>query len=310
MVNIDFALEDLYKCKFLQEKDILEIISKAKEIFIKEENIQKVSSPITICGDIHGQFYDLLELFLVGGTIPNTNYLFTGDYVDRGYYSVECFSLLITLKIKYPRNIFLTRGNHESRQVTQVYGFYDECLAKYGNSNVWKEFTELFDILPLSAIIDNKIFSLHGGLSPSINLLDEIKSINRQTDIPNKGGMCDLLWSDPDEKEGFVDSTRGAGYMFGSDVTSKFIYMNNLKMICRAHQVANSGYKYWHDNLICTIFSAPNYCYRCGNQASIMEVDQYLNTNIQQYDSVNRNNESNIEKENRKRFMYVPQYFL
>ena len=155
--DLDISIKELLNLKFLPEQDIKLIIEKAKEIFMKEENIQSVSSPVTICGDIHGQMHDLLELFKVGGNCPDTNYLFMGDYVDRGYYSVETVSLLIALKLRYPNRIYLTRGNHESRQVTQVYGFYDECNKKYGNLNVWKAFTDLFDFLPLSAIVENKV---------------------------------------------------------------------------------------------------------------------------------------------------------
>jgi len=126
-------------------------------------------APITICGDIHGQFYDLLELFKMGGSIPDTNYLFMGDYVDRGYHSVETLSLMLAFKVRYRDRITILRGNHESRQVTQVYGFYDECIKKYGNANVWKIFTDLFDFLPLTALVEGKIFCMHGGLSPSID---------------------------------------------------------------------------------------------------------------------------------------------
>lgn len=151
-----------------------------------------------VCGDIHGQFYDLKELFKVGGDVPETNYLFMGDFVDRGFYSVETFLLLLALKVRYPDRITLIRGNHESRQITQVYGFYDECLRKYGSILVWRYCTEIFDYLSLSAIIDGKIFCVHGGLSPSIQTLDQIRTIDRKQEVPHDGPMCDLLWSDPE----------------------------------------------------------------------------------------------------------------
>ena len=159
-------------CNPLTEDDVKKLCAAAKEILIKEENVRKVDAPVTICGDIHGQFYDLKELFEIGGALPDTNYLFMGDYVDRGYYSVETVSLLVAMKVRYPDRITILRGNHESKQITQVYGFYDECLRKYGNPNVWLDFTSLFDYLPLTAVVGGSIFCLHGGLSPSIDTLD------------------------------------------------------------------------------------------------------------------------------------------
>ena len=155
--QLDQHISQIHQFKFLSENQVKDLCEKAKEILIKEENVQHVRSPVTICGDIHGQFHDLLELFRIGGSCPETNYLFMGDYVDRGFYSVETLSLLLCLKVRYPTRIYLTRGNHESRQVTQVYGFYDECNKKYGNTNVWKYFTDLFDYLPLTALVENKV---------------------------------------------------------------------------------------------------------------------------------------------------------
>lgn len=223
--DLDRQIEQLKRCEIIRESEVKALCAKAREILVEEGNVQRVDSPVTVwyslllkpnlvdvpmktvtyllfqvCGDIHGQFYDLKELFKVGGDVPETNYLFMGDFVDRGYYSVETFLLLLALKVRYPDRITLIRGNHESRQITQVYGFYDECLRKYGSTDVWRYCTEIFDYLSLSAIIDGKIFCVHGGLSPSIQYLDQIRTIDRKQEVPHDGPMCDLLWSDPEGK--------------------------------------------------------------------------------------------------------------
>ena len=222
------------------------------------------------------QFYDLLEIFKIGGYSPHTNYLFLGDYVDRGLFSVETISLLTCLKLRYPSRVNLIRGNHESRGVTQSYGFYAECVRKYGNPNVWHYFTSMFDFLTLTAVIDDKIFCVHGGLSPSIHSIDQIKIIDRFREIPHEGPMADLVWSDPDqEKDEFSISPRGAGYTFGAAVVKKFLQVNNMNHILRAHQLCNEGYQVLYDDRLSTVWSAPNYCYRCANMASILEVDEY-----------------------------------
>jgi len=275
--ELDKQIERLLKCEHLRESEVKTLCAKAREILVEESNVQNVDAPVTVCGDVHGQFYDVLELFKVGGECPETNYLFMGDFVDRGFYSVETFLLLLALKVRYPDRITLIRGNHESRQITQVYGFYDECLRKYGSVNVWRYCTEIFDYLSLSALIDGEVFCVHGGLSPSLNTLDQIRLIDRKQEVPHDGPMCDLMWSDPEESvDGWGLSPRGAGYVFGADVVANFNHTNNLSLICRAHQLVMEGYKAMFDQSLITVWSAPNYCYRCGNVAAILEFDENI----------------------------------
>jgi len=273
------------KCEIIKESEVKILCQKAMEILMEESNVQRVDAPVTICGDIHGQFYDLKELFKVGGDCPDTNYLFLGDFVDRGFYSVETFLLLLALKVRYPDRITLIRGNHESRQITQVYGFYDECLRKYGSVNVWRYCTEIFDYLSLSALIEDKILCVHGGLSPSINTLDQIRVIDRKQEVPHDGAMCDLLWSDPEDIEGWGLSPRGAGFLFGGNVVKQFNHTNGLELIARAHQLVMEGYKYMFDKTLATVWSAPNYCYRCGNVAAILELDENRNANFKIFEA-------------------------
>ena len=222
----------------------------------------------------------------------------------RRYYSLDCVLLLVALKARYPDRITMTRGNHECRQITQVYGFYDECLRVHGTANVWKHFTDLFDSLPLTCLIENQIFCPHGGLSPSLDTLDHIRALEREQEVPHEGPICDLLWSDPDDRCGWGISPRGAGYTFGQDISEQFNRANGLNLIARAHQLVQEGYEWAHDKAVVTVFSAPNYCYRCGNQASIMEVDDNMNTEFLQYDPAPRRGE---EQSSAKR---CPDYFL
>ena len=271
ILSIDEMLEKLWVGETISELCVEELCDKCREIVCREGNIINLQTPVTICGDIHGQFWDLLKLFEKGKQPPETKYIFLGDYVDRGFNSVETFLLLIALKVKYPDRIYLIRGNHESRQITQIYGFYDECQRKYGTSNVWKNCTDLFDFLTLGATIDDSVFCIHGGLSPKCSKLDDIRKIDRKIEVPHDGIMGDLVWSDPDEDvKDWNASPRGAGHVFGEPQLVEFNTINNLKYICRAHQ---EGYKWMFNGGIVTVWSAPNYCYRCNNKATIMKMD-------------------------------------
>ncbi len=286
-MDIDKCISDLKQEKILPEKVLRKICEKLKDILIEESNVQPISAPVTICGDIHGQFYDLLELFRIGGEVPSTNYVFIGDFVDRGYNSVETFELLMCLKIKYPSHVTLLRGNHESRQITVIYGFLDEIVRKYGNSNPWNYCMEVFDLLPIGGVIEGEVLCVHGGLSPEIRTIDQIRTIQRNIEIPNEGSFCDLMWSDPDNIETWVISNRGAGWLFGSKVTKEFNHINGLQLIARAHQLVEEGFMYWFtDNILVTVWSAPNYCYRNGNIAAILQLDENLNRTFKTFKEV------------------------
>jgi len=283
--DLDRWIEDIKQCKLLPELDLKHLCEYVQELMLEESTVQPVQAPVTICGDIHGQFHDLLELFNCGGACPETSYIFMGDFVDRGYNSVETMTLLLLLKARWPHRITLLRGNHESRQITQVYGFYDECLRKYGSVNVWRYCTEIFDYLSLSSLIEDKIFCVHGGLSPSINTLDQIRVIDRKQEVPHDGAMCDLMWSDPEDIDGWGLSPRGAGYLFGGDVVAQFSSTNSIDLIARAHQLVMEGYKHMFNDTLVTVWSAPNYCYRCGNVAAILELDEHLNKNFKIFEA-------------------------
>lgn len=285
--DVDQGLTNLKAGKILTEKNLRIVCEKAKEIFIQEANITPVRAPVTLVGDIHGQFYDFLELLRIGGEPPASNYVFMGDFVDRGHHSVETIEYLILLKIKYPSHVTLLRGNHESRQVSFSYGLYEEINRKYGNSNPWHYLTDVFDHMPISALVDGKILCVHGGLSPKIKRIDQINTIQRKMEIPHEGPFCDLMWSDPDEVEDWRLNHRGAGYLFGAQVVKEFNHINGLELVARAHQLVNEGYKYWFpDENLVTVWSAPNYCYRCGNDASILQIDENLDRNFNMFRAV------------------------
>ncbi len=273
-LDLDKSIELVKQGEILNENDLRTLCERVKDVFAQESNVTPTNAPVTIVGDLHGQFFDLLQLMKVsGGDPPAVNYVFLGDYVDRGHHSVETISYLLLLKVKYHSHVVLIRGNHETRQVSYSYGLYEECTRKYGNPNAWNLFMDVFDYMPISCLIGGKIFCVHGGLSPRLKRLDQINAIDRKMEVPHEGAFADMMWSDPDEVENWRANSRGAGYVFGASVVNEFNHINGLDLIARAHQLVNEGYKYWfHDENLVTVWSAPNYCYRCGNVASVLQI--------------------------------------
>ncbi|ELQ74999.1 Serine/threonine specific protein phosphatase PP1, catalytic subunit [Trachipleistophora hominis] len=265
----------------LSESEILFLCEKTKEIHLSQPMLLHIKAPIKICGDIHGQYRDLLKLFDFGGFPPDNNYLFLGDYVDRGKQSLETICLLFAYKIKYPQNIFLLRGNHECASINKIYGFFDECKRRH-SIRIWKNFTDSFNCLPISAIVGERILCMHGGISPELKNLDQIRKIKRPTDVPDDGLLCDILWGDPEPSiSGWGENDRGVSVTFGADVVKEFLDSNDLDLICRAHQVVEEGYEFFADRRLVTVFSAPNYCGEFDNAGAIMNVDEDLTCSFQ-----------------------------
>mmetsp|Transcript_28622 Transcript_28622/g.82814 ORF Transcript_28622/g.82814 Transcript_28622/m.82814 type:complete len:302 (+) Transcript_28622:149-1054(+) len=260
----------------LTEGEISGLCIRSRDIFIDQPALLELEVPLKICGDVHGQYSDLLRLLECGGFPPEANYLFLGDYVDRGKQSIETICLLLAYKVKYPENFFLLRGNHECASINRIYGFYDECKRRY-SIRLWKTFTDCFNCVPVSAVVEDKILCMHGGLSPELSNLDQIKRVVRPTDVPDTGLLCDLLWSDPEKEiNGWGENDRGVSFTFGPDVVQSFLRKHGLDLVCRAHQVVEDGYEFFARRALVTLFSAPNYCGEFDNAGAMMTIDDTL----------------------------------
>lgn len=288
-VNVDDVIEKLLQMgqlndsmgstKHKRKKDfpfhsweIQLICHQAREIFLNQPTLLKLQAPIKIVGDIHGQFSDLLRILRLSGVPPDTSYLFLGDYVDRGKQSLETILLLLCYKIKYKDNFFMLRGNHESANITKMYGFYDECKRR-SSSKVWKLFIDVFNTLPIAAVIQDKIFCVHGGISPHLKYLDQIDKIARPTDIPEEGLVTDLLWSDPDPSiSDWSLNDRGVSYTFSRRRLLEFVKKFNFDLVIRGHMVVEDGYEFFARKKMVTVFSAPNYCGEFQNWGAVMNV--------------------------------------
>ncbi|KAI9340694.1 serine/threonine-protein phosphatase 5 [Zopfochytrium polystomum] len=271
------ALKHMEAQKKIHKKYVYQILFAIKDMFEKLPTIVDIEVPkgskITVCGDIHGQYYDLLNIFKMNGLPSPTNmYLFNGDFVDRGSFSIECIMALLTFKLLYPSALFMSRGNHETDDMNKVYGFEGEVKAKYSDVT-FRLFSEIFNACPLGNLIGGKILVIHGGLFSRDGVtLDEIRAIDRFKQPGNEGLMCELLWSDPQKPEGRSRSKRGVGTQFGPDVTEAFCKLNGLDCIIRSHEVCQAGYEIAHNGKCITIFSAPNYCDSVGNKAAYIEI--------------------------------------
>ncbi|VDI09845.1 serine/threonine-protein phosphatase 5 [Mytilus galloprovincialis] len=269
--------------KKLHSRFAFQILLQIKDLFKNQPSLVDIDVPkgqkFTICGDIHGQYYDLLNIFKLNG-LPSVDnpYLFNGDFVDRGSFSVECIFVLFSFKLLYPDSFYMARGNHESATMNQMYGFEGEVKSKYPfyfskSSKMADLFTEIFNLLPLCHCINNKILLMHGGLFRDENVtLDDLRKVDRNRQPPETGAMCELLWSDPQMMCGTSDSKRGVGTMFGPDVTKKFLQKNKLDYIVRSHEVKQEGYEVIHDGKCITVFSAPNYCDQMGNKGAFINI--------------------------------------
>ncbi|KAJ1905493.1 3',5'-cyclic-nucleotide phosphodiesterase (PDEase) (3':5'-CNP) [Tieghemiomyces parasiticus] len=293
--NAPFLKDHFFHEGRLSHDQALWLIHRGTEILTTEPTMLELEAPITVCGDIHGQYYDLMKLFEVGGNPATTQYLFLGDYVDRGYFSIECLLYLWALKICYPGSFFLMRGNHECRHLTEYFTFKEECLHKY-SEEVYEACLASFCALPLACLINNQYLCIHGGLSPELHTLQDLRSVNRFREPPTHGLMCDLLWSDPDQHFGrersrqfFVhNEMRGCSYHFNYAAVCDFLDRNNLLSLIRAHEAQSHGYHMYRKNratgfpAVITIFSAPNYLDVYGNKAAILKYENNV-MNIRQF---------------------------
>ncbi|XP_065216869.1 serine/threonine-protein phosphatase 5 [Planococcus citri] len=280
-VTLDFMKELMETFKNegkLHRKYAYKMLLDAKEYFKKQPTLVDITVPddekFTVCGDIHGQYYDLYNIFQLNGLpSPENPYLFNGDFVDRGSFSVECIFTLLGFKLLYPNHFFMSRGNHESETMNQMYGFKDEVKSKY-TAQMADLFTEVYNWLPLAHCINKKVLVMHGGLFSRDGVtLDEIRGTDRNRQPPEEGIMCELLWSDPQPTMGRAPSKRGVGIQFGPDVTEKFLQTNNLDYVIRSHEVKDNGYEVAHNEKCITVFSAPNYCDTMGNKGAYINLE-------------------------------------
>ncbi|KAJ0399036.1 hypothetical protein P43SY_006907 [Pythium insidiosum] len=288
------ALMDRFKRgKLLHRKYVVQILLAMKTMLSSLPSLLRVAlgdgadAHITVCGDTHGQFYDVCNIFALNGMPSESNpYLFNGDFVDRGSFSFEVVMTLFAMKLVYPNHVHLLRGNHESKNMNKIYGFEGEVKHKY-DETVMGLFTEVFNWLPLAAVIENRVLVVHGGLFSDDQVsLEDIEKIDRNREPPESGLMSDLMWSDPQPFPGRGPSKRGIGLSFGPDITKAFLAYNNLELLVRSHEVKDEGYLVEHDGKCITVFSAPNYCDQMGNKGAFIRFGKDMQPKFTQFTAV------------------------
>jgi serine/threonine-protein phosphatase 2B catalytic subunit len=282
--RVDLLREHFFNEGRLDEATALRIVHEATALFRLEKNLIEVAQPVVIVGDVHGQFYDMLRVFEMGGSPATSNYLFLGDYVDRGFFSIEIVLYLWSLKALYPSRVTLLRGNHECKHLAEHFTFKREVLTKY-STELYEACIRSFCALPLCALVNKQVFCVHGGISPELQSLQDIAKISRDREPPSHGIMCDLLWSDPSHEynsedpsaAGFsVNLTRGCSYFYGFSAVSAFLKRNDLLCVVRAHEAQDAGFRMYRNvestafPSVMTLFSAPNYLDVYNNKAAIL----------------------------------------
>jgi serine/threonine-protein phosphatase PP1 catalytic subunit len=277
-LHLDAMIQELIQqgTFLLPDDSVHWLLEEIAPVLLRDPTVLDLTGPINVCGDIHGQFSDLLRIFQCGHFTPSTRYLFLGDYVDRGNQSLEVICLLFAMKLRYPLNIFLLRGNHESPEMTESFGFADECQMKL-EPDLYAEFLRVFCCLPIAAVINGAVFCVHGGLSPVMTSIAEIRAIERPADIPEEGLLADLLWSDPSsETEDWGPNSRGETFTWGIVAARRFMEANGISVVIRAHQVASGGYDFPFEpnRSVVTVFSASAYANRYTNSAAFVTISE------------------------------------
>ena len=292
------AMKEFEDQKLIHKRYIARILLAARKYYAAEDTLMRISIPdeapspdaeprVTVCGDTHGQYYDVLNIFKINGYPSAQNkYLFNGDFVDRGSFSLEVITCFLMWKLHDPECIYLTRGNHETKNMNRIYGFEGEVKAKF-DDKIFQLYLEVFEWLPLAAVIGGGVFVTHGGIpvDPTVTLQD-VANVKRGMEPPEHGLMSDLLWSDPQPFPGKSPSKRGVGFAFGPDITEAFLERNSLQLLVRSHEVKEEGYLVEHGGKTITVFSAPNYCDSMGNKGAFIHFGKDLEPKFTQFEAV------------------------